>query len=582
MHVPLPWQVTRPLSAVHLRTEVLAAVAVALLSVPQGIAYAMVAGLPPAMGLYAGAVPAIVGSLARSSKLVVVGPTNALSMVFATAVAAHAEDPVAVAATLALLVGLLQIGAGLLRLGGLVDFISSAVVTGYITGAATLIAVGQLPHVTGTAPTSGDIFARLAQWASTLPRAHAPSVGVALGTVLLIAMLRTRLPRGAPAWIAMATATLGSFLFDLRGRGVATIADLAPVPLGLPPLTLPDLDGALALGSVAVAAMVLSLVESTSLSRALAAQTGERVDVTRDFVGMGAANLAAAFTGAYPVSGSLSRSALNHSVGARTRLAGALSGVVVLLVLLGLGPIVDHTPVAAVAGLIVVVARDLVDPEAIRALWRSGPADRWGFAGTVLGAWMLPLDQAIYLGVAISIVLFLRRARLLTVREFVVDADLALREIDPDDPPASVPGRCGAVRVLQVEGPLFFAAASELEAVLAGTVADPAIRVVVVRLKRAQGVDYTAGRVLARVHDELAAEGRHLLLVGMRADMMQRLEDIGVADAFEAEDLFPTQPGWFAAMNQALDRALQLVEATDPGHRAECPLARYLERHATP
>jgi len=583
MPLPLPWQATAPLSRADLRTEAVAGLAVAVMSVPQGIAYAMVAGLPPAMGLYAGAVPAIVGALFRSSRLVVVGPTNALSLVFATAIAARADDPVAVAATLALLVGVLQIAAGLLRLHALVDFISAAVVTGYITGAATLIAVGQLPHVTGTPATSGDIFTRTGHWVASLPATQPLSLAVAVGTVLLIALLRTRLPRGLPALVVLGAATAASAAFDLRGRGVTVIADLAPVPVGLPPLTLPELEGSLALGSVAVAAMVLSLVESTSVSRALAAQTGERVDVGRDFVGMGAANLAAAFTGAYPVSGSLARSALNHANGARTRLAGALSGAFVLVVLLGLGPVVDHTPVAAVAGLIIVVVRDLVDPEAIRSLWHSGLSDRWAFAGTVLGTWMLPLDQAIYLGVGISIVLFLRRARLLTVREFVVDRDLHLREVDPDESPTGGPGRCGAIRVLQVEGPLFFASASELEAVLTETAADPAVRVVVVRLKRAQGVDYTAGRVLARIHDDLAGEGRHLLLVGMREDMMRRLEDIGVAEAFDAEELFPTQPGWFVAMNQALEHALDLVEAEGPGHAADCPFARYLEAsRATP
>lgn len=578
MSISVPRQATASLSRVRLRTEALAGLAVALLSVPQGIAYAMVAGLPPAMGLYAGALPTIVGSLLRSSKLVIVGPTNAVSLVFAASVAASFDDPVAVAATLALMVGVLQIGAGVLRLGALVDFISAAVVTGYITGAATLIAVGQLPNVTGTAATSGDIFTRLFQWATTLPDVRPLSVAVALGTVGFIALLRLRLPRGAPALLALTLATIASATFGWREKGVATVADLSPVPMGLPPLTLPDSDGALALISVAVAAMVLSLVESTSQSRALAAQTGERLDVARDFVGMGAANLAAAFTGGYPVSGSLSRSALNHAMGARTRLAGVLAGVFVLVVLLGLGPVVDHTPVAAVAGLILVVATDLVDRDAIRNLWHAGPGDRWAFVGTVLGAWTLPLDQAIYVGVGISIVLFLRRARLLTIREFVVDRDHGLLEIDPDEPPAAAPGRCRAVRLLQVEGPLFFAAASELESTLAETVADPRVRVVVVRLKRAQGVDYTAGRVLMRFRDELAQSGRHLLLVGMRDEMMQRLEDIGVADAFEADDLIPTQPAWFAAMHQAIERAMRLVEADEPGHAERCPLGAWLAR----
>lgn len=574
--IQLPFRDLRELSARDLPRELVAGVAVTVMGVPQGIAYALIAGLPPAMGLYAAAVPAVVGALFRSSRLVVIGPTNALSLIVATSVAATMPDPVAAATTLALMVGALQIAAGILRLSALVDYISTAVVTGYITGAASLIVVGQLPNVTGTTSSTGDLFHRVAGWAISLSEAHLGSCVMAVTTATGILVLRRWLPRGVPALVLLGVATGATWAFGLDGRGIRIVSGIAPVPNGLPPWTIPSLAGALPLGSVAVAAMVLSLVESTSLSRVMAERSDRPFDAATDFIGLGLANLAAAFTGGYPVSGSPVRSGLVAALGARSRLASASSGIFVGVVLVGLGTLVGWTPIPALAGLILVVARDVVDPGAIRALLHAGPADRYAFLGTVCGTWLLPLDQAIYVGVGISVVLFLRRARLLTIRELWVDEGVQLHEVDPESPPAPALVRCRAIRVLHVEGPLFFGAASELAAALGARIADPGVRVLLVRLKRAQGIDYTAGTVLARAHERMARDGRHLMLVGLREDMMVRLHDIGVAEVFESEELFPTRPGWFVAMDQALGRALELVGA-EHGCGAGCPVERYLE-----
>ncbi|MCB9687294.1 MAG: SulP family inorganic anion transporter [Alphaproteobacteria bacterium] len=560
-----------------LKGEIIPSIAGTLMSIPQGIAYALIAGLPPAMGLYAAALPAIVGSLLRSSRNVIVGPTNAISLVLATSAVSQMENPVLAAATLALIVGVFQMAAGFLRLGGLVDYISTSVVSGYITGAATLILVGQLPNVTGTSISKGHIFGRLAHWIGTLPEADPLSIGLAIGTIVVIYGLRRVLPRGMPALVAMGASIAATWWFDLK---VAKVGDIAPIPAGLPPFVVPPLHDLMSLVPIAIAAMVLSLVESSSVARALAAKSGQRVDQAQDFIGLGAANVAAALFGGYPVSGSLARSALNFSLGARTRMSGMMSGLWVLLVPLGFGPLIDWTPISTLAGTILIVAVDLIDPANIRTLLKAGPGDRFAFAGTVLGTWVLPLDQAIYLGVGISIVLFLRRVRLLVIRELQVDDDLLLREVETDEPPPGV-RQCGAIRILHIEGPLFFGAASELEAALNERTDDPRVQVLIVRVKRAQGIDVTSGAVLKRAHANMEAQGRHLMLVGMREDMMQRLEDIGVAEEFGPQDLLPTEPGWFVAMNHAVERAMTLVDK-DRCHlcQGECPLADYIQHRA--
>jgi len=532
------------------QADVVAAVAVTFMAVPQGVAYALIAGLPPAAGLYAAAIPVIVGAVARSSRFVVTGPTNALSLlVGAMAVGQLGVPPVQAALLLALLVGLLQVGAGLLRLGVLVNYISGPVVLGYITGAGVLIGVGQWRHLVAD------------PW----------SIGTGLAVAAGIVALRWGLPRLPGAVVMLSLATAASWAADFGALGVARIADLASIPVGLPPLTLPpmNLELARALVPVAIAATVLSLVESSSVARTLAAKTGEPIDLDRDFLGQGLANVAAAFFGGYPTSGSLSRSALNYSAGATSRASAALSGVAMLGVLAVLGPVVDHTPISALAGLLLVVAVDLVDLEQIRRVVSGGRrGDLLAFAGTLIGTWVLPLDQAILLGVAISIGMFLRRVRHLTLRRLVLEDGL-LREAKRD---AADPS-CPAVRILHVEGQLFFAAAPILEAALNEATADPAVRVVILRMKRSQGVDATTAGMLRGAAERMAERGQHLILVGMRSRAMEILQIGGVVDALGPDKIFPTEPGWFAAMNRAIASAVTL--AGDHGHA--CPLQAYLD-----
>jgi len=556
-----------------LAADLAAAAAVTVLSIPQGLAYAMLAGLPPAMGLYASILPAILGGLFRSSRHVVAGPTNALSLLVGTAVAAAAArtgaSPVELAATLALVVGCIQVAAGALRLGALVDYLSNAVVLGYITGAAVLIAVGQLPYVTNTKMAGVDVFHRLASWARGLGGADLRALALSLGTVAGILVLR-RVSRRIPgALVAIAVGVALTMAFRLHDHGVRTIADIAPVPATLPGFTLPSLEWVALLLPAAVATTVLSLVESGAVARSIASRTGDRVDPSLEFVGQGLANLAAAVNGGYPVSGSLGRSMANWRSGARTRLAGPLGGLLVALVVVLAGPLVDHTPLASLAGILLVLAADLVEVARIRVTLKSGGGDIAAFLVTLVGAWIFELDKAIYLGVVVSLVLFLRRARLLTVVPLEVDAENHLREAAEG---GGATRQCAAVRILHVEGSLFFGAASELQEGLDEAIGDTSVRVLVLRLKRCQGLDVTTAEVLRSVHEAMRRDGRHLVLVGMRPPVMARMAALGLVEALGPANLFPTEPGWFVAMDRALHRALQLVGEHEP----DCPLGAYL------
>jgi len=581
MNLPLPpW---RPYPRDALGSDLLAATALIFLAVPQGLAYATIAGLPPVMGLYAAAVPVIVGSLLRSSRHVVSGPTNAVSLLVGAAavgVGHAAGDPVATALTLALLVGLMQIGAGVLRLGSVVDFISGPVVLGYITGAGVLIGIGQLHNVTGTQGPSGRIWITVGGWIETLPRAQAVSMAMALGTVAVLIGVRQlgkAIDRKLPAAIIAITAGMAvSLLGGLEGRGLRVVSDLAPVPGGLPPITVPAWRGAAELMPLAIACTVLSLTESTAVARAIAARTGQRLDASAEFVGQGLSNLAAAFTGGYPVSGSLSRSSLNERSGARTRLAGILSGVAMLGVLVAFGPFLNHTPIASLAGLLLVVAFDLVDASRIRTVLRTRRSDAAAFVATMAGTWVLDLDKAIYVGMGLSLVAYLRKARRLVVDELVPDERGTLRQVrrrrgaddtvgegvtddkaEVDESASTRP--CVPIRILHVEGSLFFGAAGELQSALDDVLLDEGVRALILRLRRARDLDVTTAEVIIATARLWRARGRHMLLAGVGPEDRGVLERSGAVDIIGEDNVFFAQAHFFGSLNQARARALDLV-----------------------
>ena len=453
------------------------------------------------------------------------------------------------------MVGVMQALAGVLRLGAVVDFISSSVVAGYITGAGVLIGIGQLYNATGTEGARGKLWVTVGGWLDSLGDAHVMPIIVALGTVAVVIAVRAlnrrtgkRLPS---AMVAMTLGLVANVAFGLEGHGLRVVSDLAEIPAGLPPLTMPDLSLAPELVPVAVACAVLSLVESSSVARSIAARTGERLDASTEFFGQGLSNIAAAFFGGYPVSGSLSRSALNERVGAKTRLSGIITGALMIVVLLALGPVLDHTPLASLAGLMFVVAYDLVDLKKIRHLVRASKADATAFFATLAGTWLLSLDLAIYLGVGISVVLFLRRARLVKGRRARARRGGAVRGALTRDRGASLRtsgcctsrGRCSSAR------------RGSCRTRCPPRSSRPRSRRWWYGSSVRRGLDATAAGVLAEIAARMQASRRRLIVVGVTADDLQVLERSGAMDVIGKEYVFPTRSTWFAAMDAGLRKA---------------------------
>ncbi|MBT6489579.1 MAG: SulP family inorganic anion transporter [Deltaproteobacteria bacterium] len=519
----LPFIDLKPYPSKHARADFLAASSVLFMAIPQGIAYALIAGIPPVMGLYAATVPTIVGSLMRSSRHVITGPTNALSLLFAGTLALNlSADPAEIALTTALMVGLFQILAGWFRVGALIGLISSSVVLGYITGAGVLIAVGQLPSLTGTSAAHGNIYQMLSGWFAQLDSVSWLSVSIGLTTTLFIAALKKFRQTLPSPVIAIVLATLCSSIFGLSEGGLSIIQNISPIPSGFPQFTQPDLSLVPSLLPIAFALTMLSLVESSSVARTLAFESKQPIDNNVEFSGQGLANITAAFCGGYPISGSPSRSKLNQVAGAQTRMAGVLSGTMMLAVLAGFGELINQTPLAALAGLLMIVAWDLIDLPRIRATLRSALADKVSFLITLVATCTLTLDLAIYTGIALSILMNIMGYRKLRAFQY------SIRGTELQATPLSdSPGLTDMVfRVVGLDGKLFFGAETKLRKILKQVLTPEVTRCVVIHIEDKSQIDFSIATCILEFSNQLQAQDGTLILSGLSPSGRKQIEEV--------------------------------------------------------
>ena len=519
----LPFKDLKSYQAAYARADFLAASSVLFMAIPQGIAYALIAGVPPVMGLYAATVPTIVGSLMRSSRHVITGPTNALSLLFAGTVALNLDaEPAEIAITTALMVGLFQVLAGLFRAGAFIGLISRSVVLGYITGASTLIAAGQLPNLTGTPADHGNIYEILTSWSAQLDSVSSLSLVLGITTTCFIVTLKKLRPSLPSPVIAMVLATICTSVFGLDQYGLRIIQNISPIPSGLPQLTQPDLSFAPSLLPIAFALTVLSLVESSSAARTLAVKSKQVMDNNVEFSGQGLANIFSSFLGGYPVSGSLSKSKLNQLTGAKTRMAGILSGVMMLAVLAGFGDLINQTPLAALAGLLMVVAWDLIDMPRIRATMRSAAADKISFLVTLIATCTLTLDLAIYTGIAVSLVMNVDRYRKIRVVQYSIQ-DGQIKAAPLQDSPRLTDM---VFRVIGLEGKLFFGAEAKLRTLLAQTLTPEVTRRVIVHVGDKTQIDVSIATCLLEFATQLQAQDGTLVLSGFSQTARTQIEQV--------------------------------------------------------
>ena len=406
----------------------LAAVIVTLMLIPQSLAYAMLAGLPPVTGLYASILPLLAYAVFGTSRTLAVGPVAVVSLMTAASLAplfpAGSPEYIGAAMLLALLSGLLLAAMAMLRLGFVANFLSHPVVSGFISASGILIAVGQLKHLLGVSASGENLLHLLPELLQALPQTHWPTLIIGLLSLAwlgwargylkqtlqrlgLSAQLAGNLAKAGPV-LAIVVAIIAVSLLHLQQAGVKVVGS---VPQGLPGLTLPTLNLELAV-QLLPAALLISLVgfvESVSVGQTLAAKRRQRIQPDNELLGLGAANLSAAFSGGFPVTGGFARSVVNYDAGAQTPMAGVFTAIGIGVSVMLLTPLLHDLPQAVLAATIIVAVLSLVDLRSLRHTWRYSRQDGAAQAATLFGVLLIGVEAGILIGVGLSLLLFLWR-----------------------------------------------------------------------------------------------------------------------------------------------------------------------------
>lgn len=470
----IPYYLAKPVRLVqsydrsNLRPDIIAGITVAVILLPQAIAFALIAELPPQMGLYAAVVGAVIGALWGSCEQLHTGPANAISLMVLSVlleVAAPGTQEFFIAASfIAVMVGLLQLFMGLARLGLLVNFVSHSVIIGFAGGAGVLIAINQVKHLLRLELSSDNIMQTLQELAVNLPHLHPATATLGIGTMLLIAILKWINPRLPATLVSMIAASGAVYLLHLNEPGpdgAPGVAVIGQLPASLPPLaplmqTLNlDFIADLSVGALAVGA--IGLVQTTAIAQSIAAQTGQRLSSNQEFVGQGLANIAAGVFSGYPVAASFSRSAVSIGAGAKTGLSAIFSSMFVLLALFTLAPLAVYLPRAALAGVLIMTAFRMVDRTEIVRIWRGAPNDAVIMIVTFLATLFLTIEFAVLAGILLSFVVYVMKTSVPKVVAVLPDSQYRHLVPRPDKPP------CPQLGIIDVFGDLYFGATSHFE-----------------------------------------------------------------------------------------------------------------------
>jgi len=399
-----PVQIFRTYKRSNLRPDLIAGLTIGIVALPQAIAYAMIAELPPQYGLYAAIVTSIIGALWGSSHHLNTGPTNTISLLVLAILLPIAEVGsdkfLLTAGLMAVMVGVFQIVLGMARLGVLVNFVSDSVVIGFTAGAGVLIGVNQLRHLFRLdIPSHASLISTSGSLLANISGIHLTSLALGLGILVIIVILKTFVPKMPAALIGMIISAVVVGGFQLDQAGVLVIGQL---PRSLPPLVkLPLFDLAtlsqLSTGALAVGA--ISLVESVAISRSIASKSGQRLDSNQEFIGQGFANLVTGFFSGFAVSGSFTRTAVNYDAGAKTSIASVFSGLFILISMLVLAPLAAFLPRTALASVLLVTAYTMIDRSEMNRIWKGTRGDAAIMVITFAATLLLPLQFAVLTGI---------------------------------------------------------------------------------------------------------------------------------------------------------------------------------------
>lgn len=533
----------------------------AIIVLPQGVAFATIAGMPPEYGLYAGMIPAVVAAFFGSSKHLVSGPTTAASIVLFSSLSLYATpgsaEYITLALTLTFMVGVFELALGLARLGALVNFISHSVIVGFTTGAAILIAAKQLKHFFGIEMSSGGHLHHIGiEFAQRVGDINPYVTLVGFATLASGILFKRMWPKLPYLIFAMLTGSLVALVLNtIYGSAQTGIVQLGALPSSLPPLSAPDfsLETFKELAPTALAVSLFALTEAVSIGRSLAARGGYRINGNQEFIGQGLSNLAGSFFSGYVATGSFNRSGLNFEAGARSPLAAAFAGVMLMGIVLLVAPLAAYLPKTAMAGILFMVAWGLIDLKQIRELLHSGKREASVLLTTALSAVFLELEFAIFAGVLLSLVLYLEKVSKPTIRRRAPDPSHPKRPFITDPQLAE----CPQVRFARIDGAIFFGSVNHLEDTFElFRNRDPEQKHLAILAGGINFVDAQGGHAFANEAKIRRSNGGDLYLINVKKGLWDSMEQCSQMDEGMTRRVFQTKGAAVKGIYQKLDKSV--------------------------
>ena len=508
-----------------IKADLIAGLTGAVIVLPQGVAFATIAGLPPEYGLYTAMVTPVIAALFGSSFHLVSGPTTAISIVVFSAISHHAEpgtpEFLSLALTLTFLAGVYQLAFGLARLGALVNFVSHTVVIGFTAGAAILIATSQMKHITGVFIPKGESF--LDTWIdlfSSIGTFNFYLILIALATLITAIVAKKLTPKLPNLLIGM---VVGSVLAILLKNYTTDIPLVGEIPAQLPPLSMPDFSLATIkmLAPEAFAVALLGLIEAVSISRAVATKSDQRIDSNQEFIGQGMSNLTGSFFSSYAGSGSFTRSGINFEAGAKTPLSAIFAAVFLIIIVLLIAPLTAYLPIAAMGGVILLVAYNLIDFHHIKQTLSFSKSESAILLTTFFATLFLELEFAIYLGVLLSLILFLAKTSTPNIPVLSIDDDPAnthRKFINISNRPLA---ECPQLKIIRIDMSIYFGSINHIQKCIANIVEKEKIHHILIEGSGINFVDLAGVEVLVSENKRLLKLGGGLYFVGLKPSVYE-------------------------------------------------------------
>lgn len=537
-----------------MRADIIAGLTGAVIVLPQGVAFALIAGLPPIYGLYSAMVPPIIAALFGSSLHLISGPTTAISIVVFATVSQFATpgtpEYIELALTLTLLAGAYQLGLGLGRMGALVNFVSHSVVVGFTAGAALLIASSQIKHYFGVDIPAGESF--LHTWVVLFTKIHEMNpYAFTIATVSLLVGMGFAIFK--PRWPGLLfSMIIASVLAAFIGAEAHQIKLVGELPRSLPSPSLPALSFATIkqLGSGALAVALLGLVEAVSIARSVSLKSGQHINGNQEFIGQGLANIVGSFFSSYASSGSFTRSGINYTAGARTPMAAIFAALFLAIIMLLVAPWAAYLPIPAMAGILLIVAWKLIDFHHIKNIIQVSRSETLILATTFFSTLFIELEFAIYIGVMLSLVMYLMRTARPRITSLAPDRESERHTMVNA---ATLP-ECPQLKIIQIDGSLFFGAIDHVQKTLrAFKENNPQQKHLLIVGSGINFIDIAGAEMILQESERYKKLGGGLYVVNVKQQVCDILKKGDYLQRFGAENVFISKKDAISAIYEELD-----------------------------